>query len=100
MVAARQHEPTDVSPVQAGGIGHDDQASPVDHPDPVGEAQDLVQLRGDQQNPDPAIPLLDQLTVDELDTADVDTPGGLCGDQQGCSMGELAGGDDLLLVAT
>src|SRR5579875_197131 len=71
----------------------------IHHGDAVGERVDLVELGGDDHDCHPAIALLDQAAVHELDRADVETAGGLAGKQQPDVPADLASQDDLLLVA-
>ena len=63
-----------------GSVLRDDVAL-VDDEDAVGEREDLVELERDEQDRPPGVSLLDEAAVDELDGADVEPAGRLCGDQ-------------------
>jgi hypothetical protein len=76
-----------------------DQAAVVHDGDPVGEGEHLVEFGGDEQHRGALIALGDELGVDVLDRADVDTSGRLRRDEQVDRAIELAGDDELLLVA-
>ena len=97
LVGAGHHQP-DLLPWGLGWHDADDPAV-VHHRDPVGEGEDLVELGRDQHHGRPAVALGDDPAVDELDGAHVDAAGGLGGDEHLQVAGELAGHDDLLLVA-
>ena len=86
----------------ARGLGPRDDAdhpAAVQHADPVGEGEDLVELGRHQQHGRPGVAHLDDATVDELDRPDVEPAGGLGDDEQPGLARQLAGDDDLLLVA-
>src|SRR5919204_3398447 len=83
--------------LRAGELGDD--AAVVDHPDAVGERQDLLQVGGDQQHRQALVAGGHQLLPDELGGADVEAPGRVGGDQQLGAAGELARQHQLLLVA-
>src|SRR5579884_4354004 len=76
-----------------------DDAALVHDGDAVGEGTDFVQFGGDEQDGLARVALLNQAAVDEFDGADIDAARGLGRDQHGRVAGELAGNDDLLLVA-
>src|SRR6185436_2697932 len=67
--------------------------------DSVRQSEDLVQLQGDEQHGSSLVALLDEAPMDELDGADVQAPGRLCGDEDLRIARDLAREDDLLLVA-
>ena len=98
----RSSAPAIISPIRSrptlGGDDADDRPA-EHHRDPVGEREDLVELGGDQQHGGAPVALLDDPPVDVLDRADVQPAGRLGGDQQPDRPGQLAGDDDLLLVA-
>ena len=86
----------------AGGVGpveHADERAAVDHADPIGQGEHLVELGGHEQHGGAPVAHLDDAAVDELDRADVESPGRLGDDQQLHVAGQLAGDDHLLLVA-
>src|SRR5580658_911078 len=68
--------------------------------DPVRQGINLVQLRGDDDDRDPAVALLDDLGVNELDRADIQAAGWLAGQEQLVSPAQFPGDHDLLLVAS
>ena len=69
------------------------------HGHPVSDRQDLVQLGADDEDGGTGIALLHHPLVDVLDRPHVEAAGRLRGDDQLDGPGELAGHDDLLLVA-
>ena len=71
----------------------------VEHEDPVGEREDLLELERDEQHCAALVPLLDEPAVDELDRADVETARRLRRDQHLRVAVDLAREHDLLLVA-
>ena len=58
---AAGHEPTDVGPVDLGRIEDVDQTTVVHHAHAVGQAEDLVQLGGDEQDGSAAVTGADDL---------------------------------------
>src|SRR5438552_764109 len=79
------------------GLVH--QAALVNHEDPVAERQDLGQLRGDEQYRPSRVTLAQQALVEERDRAQVDAAGRVSGQDHRRAAGQLARGDQLLLVA-
>ena len=71
----------------------------VDDEDAVRERQDLVQLERDEQDRSALVALGDEPAVEVLDRADVEAARRLRGDQHLRVARDLAGRDDLLLVA-
>ena len=86
------------SAVAVGGNSPDDLAFEDDE-DAIGEREDLLELERDEQDRPALVALLDQATVDELDRADVEPARRLGGDEHARIAVDLAGEDDLLLVA-
>src|ERR687898_283333 len=74
-------------------------AALIEHQDTVAEVQNLVQLEGEQQDPLAGVAGGDELLVDELDGADVEAARRLDGEQDVRITVQLAGDDQLLLVA-
>ena len=72
---------------------------PGTSPDPVGQPEHLVELGGDEHDGRAAVALGHDPLVHELDRADVEAAGRLRDDQQLQRPRQLAGEDDLLLVA-
>ena len=87
------------SSVAVGGELADDLPF-VDDEDPVREREDLLELERDQQDAAALVALLDEAPVHELDRPDVEAARRLRGDQHARVAVDLAGEDDLLLVAT
>jgi hypothetical protein len=99
-VAASGHQQTDALAGRGRRVERRDDATLVHDGDPVGEGENLVELRGDQEDRDAPVAHPDELVVDELDRADVDAARRLGRDDQaGVGVAELTGDDDLLLVA-
>ena len=71
----------------------------VDHEDPVGEREDLLQLERDEQYRTPLVALLDEAAMDELDRTDVEAARRLGRDQHLRVAIDLAREHDLLLIA-
>src|SRR5581483_5880120 len=71
----------------------------VEHENPVGEREDLVELERDEQDRATLFAFLDEPPVEELDGADVEAAGGLGGDQHLRVARDLARRDHLLLIA-
>ena len=94
-----RHEQADVVLVGGPAVAQADQLAAVDDGDPVGQLEDLVELRRDEQDGRPGVALGDGLLVDELDAADVEAASRLVEDEQAQVAAELARDDDLLLVA-
>ena len=84
-VGAGRHQAAARGAIEISRIGDRHQASLEDHADPVGQAEDLVELCRDQENGDPVVALTDDLLVHELDAADVDAPRRLRGHEQACA---------------
>ena len=61
---------------QSGGVGFGDRDDPpiVNHRDPVGELEDLIEVLGHQQDRRAPVPLLDQTAPDILGGCDVESP--------------------------
>ena len=76
-----------------------DEPAAVEHTDPVGERQDLVEFGRDEQDRGSPVAEFDDLLVDELDRPDVEAAGRLGDDEHLDVAGQLAGDDHLLLVA-
>ena len=72
----------------------------MDHDDPVGEGEDLLQLAGDQQHGNAPVGGGAQALADELDGPDVEAPARLRRHEHGRFGGQLTGEHDALLVAT
>ena len=73
--------------------------SPENRQDAVRKAEDLVQVRADEQDGAAGVALLHDLTVDEVGGADVHAARGLRDHHRFRAEGELAGDDHLLHVA-
>lgn len=82
-----------------GRIGVGDQAAPVHDPQRVGEADQLVEVGGDQQDRQPLAAGLADLVPDLRLRADVDAARRVGGDEQLGVVAHLAADDQLLLVA-
>ena len=82
-----------------GRVGVGDQPAVVDHPEGVGQADQLVQVGGDQQHGQALAAGLADLVPDLGLRADVHTAGGVGGDQEARLVAHLAADDQLLLVA-
>src|SRR5271166_2654190 len=78
-------------------IGHD--APAIDDEDAVREGEDLVDVRGDDEDGAPCIAHLDEYAVDRLDCADVDAARRLLGYNDTRAARQLARKLDLLLIA-
>ena len=72
---------------------------PLHDRDAVADGEHLVELGADDEDRGPLVALLHDPLVDVLDRADVEAAGGLRGDDELERARELAGDDDLLLVA-
>ena len=99
LATAGGHQQADLVLIRGPAVDHADQLAAVDDRDPVGQLEDLVELRGDQQDRRPGVALGDRLAVDELDAADIESARRLIEDEQAQVARELACDDDLLLVA-
>src|SRR4051794_11729794 len=71
----------------------------VDDEDSVREREDLLELERDEEDGSAGVALLHEAAVDELDRAHVQTARRLGGDQHLRVAVDLAGENDLLLVA-
>ena len=83
----------------AGAVEGADERPAVDHADPVGQVEHLVELGRHQQHGGALVAEADDLAVDELDRADVEPAGRLGHHEELRIARELAGDDHLLLVA-
>ena len=90
--------PTARSVAAARGSSPDDPAA-VHHEDAVGEREDLVELDGHEEHGRSRVPQRHQAAVDQLDGADVHAARGLADEEEVRAPVELAGEDDLLLIA-
>src|SRR5579864_9533355 len=68
--------------------------------DTVGERADFVQFGGYQQHRFSGVALLDQATVNKLDSADIHTASRLCRDERHRVTGKFACNNNLLLIPT
>ena len=82
---------------QRGRLAGD--AAVVEHDDPVGDGQQLVEVRADQQHAGARVAAAAQLGVHELGGADVDAARRLRGQHEARLALELAGDHELLRVA-
>ena len=97
--SAGRHQQADLLPLGGRAVDEGDDLAAVHHGDPIGQLQDLVELGRHEQDGRPRVALGDDLLVDELDAADVEAAGRLVEHQEPKLAAELAGDDDLLLVA-
>ena len=86
-----------LSAVRPSTVG--DELAAIHDADPVRHLEDLVELGRDEEDGGPGVALLDDPAVDELDAPDVEAARRLVEDEQAKVAIELAGHDDLLLVA-
>src|SRR5690606_13077482 len=82
-----------------GRVGVRHQLAVVDHPEGVGQADEFVQVGGDQQHGQSLAAGLADVVPDGGLRADVHTAGGVGGDQEARPGAHLAADDQLLLVA-
>ena len=75
LAAAGRHEQADLVLVGGPPVAQADQPAAIDHRDPVGQLEDLVELRRHEQDGRAGVALGDGLAVDELDAADVEARG-------------------------
>ena len=78
-------------------LGH--QPAAQDHLDPVGHAEQLVEVGGDQQHPHPGLLGRADVRPDGRLSADVDPTGGVRRDQHHRRVAHLPAHDELLLIA-
>ena len=90
--------PTPISSGAASGANSPVILPFVEGDDAVRQRVDLIELRRDQQDRPAGGLLVEDLAPHELDRTDVETAGGLRGDQEPRVGLELAGQDQLLLV--
>ena len=69
------------------------------HQNAVAEVDHLVEVERDEEDAAALVALGDELLVDELDRADVETAGRLHGQERVRLAVQLAGDDQLLLIA-
>src|SRR4051812_44474201 len=77
-----------------------DDSTGADHENPIAEIENLIKIERDEQNAARFISLSHQLLVDEFNRANIETTGRLDGEQDIRLTVELAGDDQLLLIAT
>ena len=97
--ATGRHEDADLVLVGRPSIHDRDDPPAVHDGDAVGQLEDLVELRRDQEGGRPGVTLGDHLAMDELDAADVQSASRLVEDEQLQVALELARDHDLLLIA-
>ncbi|CAM5740625.1 hypothetical protein SHIRM173S_01137 [Streptomyces hirsutus] len=94
------HGGTELLRGDGGGVGVRDEPAVVDHPEGVGQADQLVQVGGDQQDGEALAARLPDVVPDRGLRADVHTAGGVGGDQEAGPAADLTADDQLLLVAS
>src|SRR5436190_20882382 len=90
------HQQADAFSLSGGGVELADHAAAVDHDDPIGKLEHLVEVRRHEQHRRARVPLGDRAPVDELAAADVDAARRLIEDEESIAA-ELSRDDELLL---
>src|SRR5207248_10174678 len=98
LALAAGHRDAELLLGHVGRVLADDSAL-VDDEDAVGERENLLELERDEQHRLAAVARLDEPPVHELDRAHVEPAGWLGGKENARLPRDLAGEDDLLLVA-
>src|SRR5215208_3379139 len=94
------HQQTQLGPRHRATQEITDDAALPEHQNAVAEVHHLVKIKGDEEDAAALVPFRDELLVDELDRSHVETAGRLDGKEGIWLAMQLAGDDQLLLVAS